>query len=49
MIAAIIRPDFDVEEAVATLRSLLFDRLGYQPARHGAAGDRRPPAKYLID
>lgn len=33
MIAAIIRPGFDVEEAVATLRSLLLDRLGYQPAK----------------
>jgi AcrR family transcriptional regulator len=41
MIAAIIRPEFDVEEAVATLRSLLFDRLGHQPAK--ARRRPRPP------
>jgi AcrR family transcriptional regulator len=33
MIAAIIRPGFDVEEAVTMLRSLLFDRLEYRPAK----------------
>jgi AcrR family transcriptional regulator len=41
MVAAIIRPQFDVGEAVTTLRELLFARLGYEPARVRAAAVRR--------
>lgn len=37
MVAAIIRPDLDIHDAVATLREILFDALGYEAvgkARH---------------
>src|SRR5690606_32084929 len=38
MVAAIIRPGFDITEAVTTLRGVLFHRLGYKA---GPAGRRR--------
>lgn len=35
MVAAIIRPDLDINEAVATLRGILFDSLGYNATAKG--------------
>jgi AcrR family transcriptional regulator len=40
MVAAKIRPDFDLAQAVEDLRDVLFGRLGYQPGQP----DRRPRA-----
>ena len=42
MVAAIIRPGFDIPEAVTVLRGLLFHRLGYDSA---ANGNRRRPRR----
>ncbi len=41
MVAATIRPRFDIAEAVTVLRGLLFHRLGYQAAPAGRRGQRR--------